>query len=318
MDETPRIRHKLGLFALAAAAMLSNACMVNSAPDDSYADGSAGSGGAAPAPVPTGTGPVAHNAHQAFPDKPASLPVLSASEIAKACAIEAPCYFASDTKLSERLSDVDLCAEMVSWTAERAIPLTGLLSGDERMEFFVNCLLALPNPNQCSAVDQCGAPPAEAEDDPIDCQEDGCEPDGIVDVTCHGSIATVRLDDGTTVKRDCSKADAECDPTSSTGCTDRHFTRCPSGESRDYCDGNVRLGCDGENQVSYHDCTRMGGTCGVTGGDVECIYNDGEVDARCKNYQGASCDGALLEACVNDQFVTVPAPELCGASVPVH
>jgi hypothetical protein len=117
-----------------------------------------------------------------------------------------------------------------------------------------------------------------------------------------------------TIQRDCSLAFADCDVDSATGCTDRHFTACPAGVDRsDRCDGDIRLGCDGTDQVSYRDCGRMGGSCGTTtAGGQGCIYGEPS-DAECfgDDALGARCDASQLSVCVNGRRITVDAPELC-------
>src|SRR4029078_4079160 len=113
----------------------------------------------------------------------------------------------------------------------------------------------------CAAVNAC----LSTREVDLYCEEDGCRPRDNVPfaVACDGTIATMTKS-GVTGKRDCALALAACDPKSPTGCTDRHFSSCPEGGVRsDHCDGDVRLGCDGGNQVSYRDCARLGGVCGA-------------------------------------------------------
>jgi hypothetical protein len=135
------------------------------------------------------------------------------------------------------------------------------------------------------------------------------------EVTCDGSIATLK-NATRSFSRDCSRALAECDTTSATGCTDRQFTACPAeGSKADRCDGNVRLGCDGAGQVSYHDCERMGGVCGTTPeGKQDCIYTN-PPDTGCEDVTAptAACTNGQLSVCVNGKRVSLPAAGVCPA-----
>src|SRR5262249_26965725 len=130
------------------------------------------------------------------------------------------------------------------------------------------------------------------------CQEDGCKAETPYRVTCEGTTAVMTDTLGAVVRRDCARSFTECDPTSETGCTDRHFTQCdPSVGKGDRCDGNVRLGCDGAGQVSYHDCSILGGTCGtLPNGAQGCIYPH---DATCTDGETSlSCDSGGVTSCV--------------------
>ena len=116
--------------------------------------------------------------------------------------------------------------------------------------------------------------------------------------------------------RDCSRAFADCDESSPTGCTDRLFSACGPRAGADRCDGNVRLGCDGSGQVSFHDCEVLGGTCEATSSGADCVYAPGP-DPGCAASSGspttgtARCEGALLSLCVTGQRVTVAGSNIC-------
>lgn len=298
VSSTP-LKHKLGLIALAGVAVLSNACAASSS-DGGNTGGSPGTSAS------NAVGRVAHDAKEAFTNKPASVPVLSAKDIAAACATDVACSMSGEkTTKSDRMNGVALCVENVTWSAERAIPMSGFAHDNERAEYFVGCVNQ--HANSCSSVLGCRTDRTSA----VYCEEDGCRGAAGAAVTCHGSVAT--LDDGSS--RDCARAFAECDPSSPTGCTDRQFTACPADESRaDHCEGNIRLGCDRNGQVSYHDCSRMGGTCGAKAdGQHGCIYTEGAADVGCANgTRLPSCDGATLRVCVNGRLVSVSAPALCA------
>jgi hypothetical protein len=292
------------VWVVAVAALASTACMVtgSSAPGG----GSGGSGGSSSSPI--GVGPIAHKASEAFPGKPASLPAISASDIAKSCALYTACTAPSNQSTqADLLFGEGFCINDVNFSAERAIPISDLESDNERAEYFVQCVTA--HAGDCQAIGAC----VTTRSSDIYCEEDGCRGRSAATVTCRGTVATVHAG-GDTFTRDCALAYAKCDPSSSTGCTDRPFTRCPpGGNTADHCDGNVRLGCDSAGQVSYHDCARMGGTCGtLSNGGQGCIYGGGVTDPQCASGDSMpTCSGATLSACVNGQLVSIDAPEVC-------
>jgi hypothetical protein len=289
-------------FAAMLAASSAMGCVVVSDGDDGR-PGVGGSGGTPPNPV----GPVARTAEDAWPTVPDAVDSLDRERIVDACVTAIACAVSPEDP--NRLLALDICVNQIEWSAERAIPMSGLVDRDERAEFYVSCVLEAVG--DCNGVRACST----GRDPAIDCQEDGCRATSSAapEVTCDGTVATLAME-GRVTDRDCSRAFAECDPISPTGCTDRLFTACPSDADRaDRCDGDIRLGCDGAGQVSYHDCSRMGGRCGTTPeGNQGCIYSD-QPDAGCTGTepQAAACDGTMLSVCVNDIRVTVQAPELC-------
>lgn len=283
---------------LAALALLSSAC---GSQTNYVASGSGGADGGFSMPV-------AHNAGEAFPDKPASVPVLTAEDIVRACALRIGCTTLPPTQ-SGRLAREAGCIYFVIWSAERAIPISSwpLWYWNERAGYFVRCTLR--SAGDCRAIGACGT--SRLFD--MYCEEDGCDASLGAPFTCDGSVASIQTDGGV-VTRDCARAYARCDPSSVTGCTDRHFTACPPGGTKaDHCDGNVRLGCDRLGYVSYHDCARMGGICGVEpDGREGCIYNGGKTDPRCQDLAVTPrCVGSKLEACALGQFVSLDAPGIC-------
>src|SRR5262249_22663622 len=211
-------------------------------------------------------GPIASNAQEAWPDRPMQPMPLTASEILDGCAAWAACQ----TNFSDRLTAAQLCVNDVEQNAERTIPISfsSLGERDERPEFFVRC--AAQNAGNCSAVTSC-LTTRTAE---YNCQEDGCIAQIAYSISCEGSVAVMTRSDGQVDRRDCARAFTSCDPSSETGCTDRLFTQCdPSKPGTDRCDSDIRLGCDNAGQISYHDCARLGGTCGVlSGGGQGCVY----------------------------------------------
>jgi len=270
--------------------------------------GSTSSGGSGGTTNPLG--PVAENKEQAWPNKP-DVPAITREQIAEACVLETTCALGADPGANAPLA-VELCIGQLVWSAERAIPLSNLWHYQERAEHFVACVLAAAG--DCEAQTACRT----GRDSSIHCEEDGCRNlhGSGVSVSCDGPIATLSKPSGEST-RDCSLAFAECDPASPTGCTDRQFSACPSGVSQaDRCDGNVRLGCDGAGQVSYHDCERMGGTCGTTsGGSQDCIYQP-VADAECAETTAPSaiCSGSELSVCVLAKRISLNAPGICAQS----
>lgn len=254
-------------------------------------------------------GPVATNAAEAWPDAPADVPAITPEGVLEACSIAGACsqeVMQYDT--STRTALIDLCVFDAIFSAERAIPLSGFVASNERPEFWVKCVL--DNAQACDLVDSCRT----ERDTSVVCQEDGCDgPDG-AKVSCEGDVATVTTNDRSFV-RDCARAFAKCDPESTTGCADRPFTQCPAGSPGiDRCEGNVRLGCDGFNQVSYHDCARLGGSCGEeSDGTQGCVY-PGDPAPECSGSQiaMAACEGSKLSACVNGRRLEIESP-LCAA-----
>lgn len=254
-------------------------------------------------------GPVATNADEAWPTKPDSVPQLEEQQIAEACAMAGACIPDREQfTQQEMLALIELCVANAVWSGERAIPMSSFAQDNERAEFFVGCVF--DNAGDCSAVNACRTDRAHE----IYCEEDGCRlrGDASFDVSCNGDIATFSGDTGT-FTRDCSRAFAQCDPQSPTGCTDRQFTACAETPPvPDRCDGNVRLGCDSAGQVSYRDCERLGGSCGeATDGSMDCIYPDRDAACLGDEPARAACDADVLGVCVNGKRVSFSAPDIC-------
>ena len=252
--------------------------------------------------------PTATSAEEAWPERPDGVPVLTGEQIIEACTISATCWPDAPVwwTLEDRSWFLGNCVAAVSFAAERAIPVAFLAitpwAGNERAEFWVPCVL--DNQDDCALVESCMTPRSNH----FSCQEDGCEAEkALLQVECAGTIATLFATDETVV-RDCSRAYAECDPMSRTGCTDRHFSRCPAEPPLpDRCDGDIRLGCDGGCNVSYRDCTRMGGTCETTAGGLgQCVYPGATPDCVGQGTD-VTCGGGLASACVTGRRVTVPS-----------
>lgn len=252
-------------------------------------------------PAPIGT--VAHDAAEAFPDRPSTLPAISGDDIVKACVVFAACKLGPSDGTA---TGVGYCVGQMEWSAERAVPISALLPGLERVEHMVPCLIGAAD---CTAASRCFH---ERPGDTFYCEEDGCRAakTEVPSVTCSGSVATVKYESGT-ISRDCSAAFAGCDAESPTGCTDRPFTQC--SDAPDRCEGDVRLGCDSHGQVSYRDCGRMGGTCTATGdGSVACAYGETGTECTGGNVIFSHCEGTDVVLCSLGRKTVVPAPELCS------
>lgn len=207
-------------------------------------------------------GPIAANAAEAWPSHPGDLPRLTIPAIERACDAYLACVPSNlDAPFASRAD----CSFLVGVAAHVAAPIRDMsLTGNattnyqERAEFFVSCVHSA---SDCAEVSQCLTP-------------DGG--DGYSkrhDVTCAGSIATY-TDGSNRYERDCSRAYAECDPTSVTGCTDRPRSCCPTGRRATRCDGSVLLECGDDGALIYWDCSRLSATCDVSNsaGGSGCIY----------------------------------------------
>jgi hypothetical protein len=274
-------------------------------------DGPLASGGSS-SMQPNPIGQVARSAEEAWPERPADVPVLTSEQIARACGSYTLCAVLEAGEASDPLLLIDFCVAQITWAAERAVPIGSIWRANERAEWFVDCVLT--NATDCARVtgfEGClTTRPAE-----IYCEEDGCrstaEPP--FSVSCEGDVASLAAGDIVHV-RDCSRSFARCDPTSPTGCSDRQFSQCPvDGPFADRCEGEIRLGCDGAGQVSYRDCARMGGTCTeLSSASLGCSYTD-QPSAECQRERTpASCQSGSLAVCVNGALIVLPAPELCG------
>lgn len=236
-------------------------------------------------------GSVDITAKEAWPDRPIEPAALTEAEIATACASWARCYrdpHGNAVADPDRLELLQLClGTFGTFWEERAVPST---NKNERWAFEARAVIAAGS--DCAAV---RAIPTERPS-AIVCEEVGCywksltEP--VPTVTCSGTVATLSTA-GATYQRDCARAFATCDPSSPTGCNDRRPVACTSG-AKDACDGDIRLGCDGTGRVSYHDCSRLGGTCSAGA----CVPRDGGVCLP----GAVGCDGETVQLCAQGKL----------------
>jgi hypothetical protein len=252
---------------------------------------------------------VAANAAQAWPDRgPAPSPALTREEILAACADWAVCT--TTTRPGEDApARANLCLQMTMFSLERATPLSFGVTASESAEVFVRCVTAAAG--DCGKQARCLSDRSQA----IGCEEAGCSMrrGKRFEVTCAGDTASISIDCADPFTRDCARAGAACDATSPTGCTDRPVSLCPPDDSRaDRCDGTVRLGCDGKDTVSYHDCARLaGGTCQAdASGKGDCVF----VPAGTKACGGereigqVTCAGGKATVCLYGVQTQAPAP----------
>lgn len=265
-------------------------------------------------PIPEGR--VAGDAEEAWPGHQPEPKPLTPEQLARGCAVMADCW--SETG-ANRLLDVELCILAAAFSIERSIPWSGyalLLASrghgysNERTEVALRC--ALENAQDCREVDGC----LTERTDLILCEEDGCRSKVPFAVSCDGDVATLRHG-LKTVARDCALAAAVCTELSETGCTDRPFTACPVElGTPDWCDGNVLLGCDSYGQLTYHDCSRLGGECTESANSAASCAYPGLADPLCQRLPeqsgDARCEGEQLVACVRGTRVRVPAARFCG------
>jgi hypothetical protein len=260
--------------------------------------------------APEGT--VARNAKEAFPQAPENVPVLSPQDIFSACTrfMECQLQLPEDKSLATSKSDAvslhSYCTLALEFSAERAIPVSFLtvFRFEYTADKWVECI---QKAKTCEELEVCNRPRED-----IYCEEAGCRLSGQWKETrCEGSMATIVTQEKTLV-RDCANVHGTCDPQSPTGCTDRPFTVCPDDlDKADRCEGNIRLGCDGSNQVSYRDCTRLGGVCGKTPqGTFDCIYPKPE-KSSCPGGNEAYCSDGKLSACILYTSVEQATP-LCS------
>jgi hypothetical protein len=271
-------------------------------------------------PGPDDLGVLENSAAEVWPWRP-DLPKLDNEEVVRACAAYVMCEesFADRTR-EGLLTALRIRVFDVVGSAEQAIPITDLLySGlfapggllaayNERAEFFVSCVNSA---NQdCAAIRRCLSPRLND----LECDERGCRNASSQPFvrSCNGTVATLTKG-SLRFQRDCARAFAECDPKSATGCTDRRVSGCRvSGSQRcgvaSRCDGDVELGCDQYNRVTYNDCTRLGGWCGTDSlGFGSCMYPRSS-ECLLDPYFDLTCSGDKVNVC----SLSVGAPELCN------
>jgi len=273
------------------------ACLLPGVTSGCLALGGGGSGKGEGGPY----GPLAHNVGEAWPDRPTGVAPLTPEDIAGVCVRIASCNASSGEGIP--MDGVGYCAFQFEWSAERAIPISNLMLGQERPEFLADCVRSAAD---CAAVAACYT----ARDEKIYCEEDGCRVRGSSNASCQGDVASLVID-AEESSRDCSRAFAACDASSPTGCSDRPFTVCPDDAGEDRCEGDVVLGCDSKRQVTFRDCSRLGGACVDSGGVGACDYGPRDAECPAEGARFPACNGGSMEFCVVGRYLSVPAPDLC-------
>jgi hypothetical protein len=238
------------------------------------------------------------SAQEAWPNRAPEPPMVTPSELLRACAILSACFRlptpdGGAPDIDKQMADgLRSCLDPASHAnEERVIPD---LSQNERWSFTLRTLLSKPG---CGGLFMSTARPPG-----IVCQEDGCWWNPAMaspSVQCAGDVATLTAG-GMTYTRDCSHAYTACSASSPTGCTDRAPVTCVSA-ANDRCDGDIKLGCDRCGMVSFHDCGVMGGHCVENPGGASCVYPSA---GQCTPMD-QSCSGNLLTACVAGTPVTI-------------
>ncbi len=236
-----------------------------------------------------------------WPDRAPEPPLPDDTELAVACATLATCLPLDDiTGVSSwdwsgietgRADFAKTCASGESIPESHAFPLFG---SSTRLGALMP--IALRAKGDCSQV--LAARKGFAS---LVCSEQGCGlTSSLGDVTCVGDDAHF----ASGAIRHCPEAFARCSASSPTGCTDRLPIRCST--SLDRCDGNVLLGCDEHQRVTFRDCGRYGGACIEISGRARCTPT-GCTDAP-------TCSGNVLTLCTrgSNQLVDCTAIGFAG------
>lgn len=242
-------------------------------------------------------GRVEVTADEAWPKRPAVEARPPPQQVALACLAYMSCPETQQPRMDFNLPMLGACLSGgLAWLggnrAERVIPLAGY---NESWEFFVREAAAASA--DCSALRALLTPA----DPGVVCGEEGCYRNDSAEptVTCEGDRATLETGSGA-IERDCSRSGMVCDAESVTGCTDRMLTGCAGGLER--CDGDILLGCDECDFVSYYDCRWNGGHCEETEDGARCVPP--EPASGCESLP-TTCDGNTVWLCVFDQPVAV-------------
>ncbi|GAC1353716.1 MAG: hypothetical protein NVSMB47_06680 [Polyangiales bacterium] len=294
--------------ALASLASLAG-CSVNA--DDVCIDMSCTAHARGPARGKRADGRIDVDAVTAWPGRGVAPTPLTAQEIARACAVAGACASASDKVATKTASDDEALAMITALcaypdgTEERAVPTSG---SNERWSYWVREVLA--RAPSCAAIQ---AIHTDREGSTY-CEEDGCWTSSgpRPAVSCAGTVATMVVP-GKTWRRDCSHAYARCDAGSETGCTDRAPLACDK-TALDRCDGEVKLGCDGAGNVSFHDCSLIHAQCVQHADGAECVPREA---GSCELGQQL-CDGSKLSMCVFGGKVAVDCADFGGTCTRGH
>lgn len=292
------LRTASSLFVVVSLATLGAACVFSSSNDECL-DAHCKAHPTGPTYGVDGEGRVAITASQAWPNRPTEPTVIAAEDVARACAALGACY-SSWAPPSSSTDDESIAAFTALCTApdsteERAVPMS---SSNERWSWWLRAVLANPT---CDAIAKLKTDRAKG----TYCEEDGCWwTDAQPVVSCSGTVATISANDGVHL-RDCARSYTTCDVHSATGCADRAPVACDA-KGIDRCDGDVKLGCDHNGLVSFHDCSLIHATCVQSATGASCVPKD---DAGCE-LGAQACDGSKLSLCAFGAKVTVDCAEL--------
>ena len=288
---------------IALLALSCGACTLKSS-DGSCADGDTYCHASPSGPVHgvTSDGRVDTTAAQAWPNRPTLDPgPVTNEDVAKACAAYGACLstFAKPPVSStddETIAIATALCTLPDGTEERVVPMN---DHNERWSWWIRAIVADPS---CDAIAKLQTDRSKS----VYCEEDGCwsTANGKPSVKCTGSVAAIEAD-GTSTLRDCARSYAACDESSPTGCTDRAPTACdPKGNDR--CDGDVKLGCDRNGLVSFHDCSLIHAKCVESADGAKCVTNP---DAGC-DASAQVCNGTQLTVCTFGAKTTIDCTSL--------
>jgi len=250
----------------------------------------------------TTDGRVDTTAAQAWPNRPTIDPgPVSNDDVAKACAAYGACLstFAKPPVSStddETIAIATALCTLPDMAEERVNPIN---DHNERWSWWIRAIVANPS---CDAI----AKLQTARPKDVYCEEDGCwsTSGSKPSVQCTGSVAAISVG-GVSSIRDCARSYTTCNENSPTGCDDRAPTACdPKGNDR--CDGNIKLGCDRNGLVSYHDCALIHATCQESADGAKCVTNP---DAGCDT-SAQVCTGTQLTLCTFGAKTTVDCAAL--------
>jgi hypothetical protein len=286
----------VGMASMVGLAVVAG-CTLKASSGDTCGDPHCSANPSGPVHGVTADGRVDTTAAQAWPNRPTVDPgPVTDEDVAKACAAYGACLstFAQPPVSStddETIAIATALCTLPDGGEERVIPMG---SHNERWSWWIRAIVANPT---CDAI----AKLQTDRDKDIYCEEDGCwsTAGSKPSVQCTGSVAAIESG-GESFVRDCARSYTTCDENSVTGCSDRSPTACdPRGNDR--CDGNIKLGCDRNGLVSFHDCALIHATCQESADGAKCVTNP---DAGCDT-SAQVCTGTQLTLCTFGAKTTI-------------